>query len=74
MMECIREVSVPRAKEKRRDCLKVKVICVYKRYWVGIIVKTDMSGECSMHGLREKCMKILIRKLEGRDHLEDLVV
>jgi hypothetical protein len=34
----------------------------------------DRSGECSMHGLRDKFMKIFIGKLEGKDHLENLVV
>jgi hypothetical protein len=56
-------------KGKERDCLKVHIICVSQQYWVDIIVKTDMSVECSMHGLREKCMKILIGKLEGKRQL-----
>jgi hypothetical protein len=66
MMEYFREVSVPREKEKKGDCLKVHVICVSQQYWVDIILKKSMSGECSMHGLREKCMKILIGKIEGK--------
>jgi hypothetical protein len=66
MMECIREVSVPSEKENRGDCLKVHIICVSQQYCVDIIVKTHMSGECIMHGLKEKCMKILIGKLEGK--------
>jgi len=58
--------SIPREKEKKEDCLKVHIIRVSQQYWVDIIVKTDMSGECSMHGLRERCLKILIGKLEGK--------
>jgi len=58
--------SVPREKEKKGDCLKMHLICVSLQYCVDIIVKTDMSGECSMLGLREKCLKISIGKLEGK--------
>ena len=53
-------------KEKERECLKLHIICVSQQYWVDVILKKGMSGERSMHGLREKCMKILIGKLEGK--------
>jgi hypothetical protein len=53
MMRCIEEVFVPGEKKKKRDCLKVHIICVSQQYWVDVILKKSMSGECSMHGLRE---------------------
>jgi hypothetical protein len=31
-----------------------------------------MGRACSMHGRDEKCLKILVREYEGRDHLEKL--
>jgi hypothetical protein len=33
-----------------------------------------MCGLCSTREKDEKCVKILVRKLKGREHLEDLYV